>query len=89
MYAVGHQYQHADAFGVSLFPCQIARGLFVLDSATERRDPAARLEVERRTSPYQVVGSRAVAEAQLLALFQYPEWRSCVAYLHNINVYVY
>lgn len=89
MHAIGHQYQDANAFGVRLFPGQIARGLFVLYSATERRNPAARLEVERSARPYKVVGSRAVTKAQLLAFFQYPEWRSRVAHLCNIYVYIY
>lgn len=84
MHAIGHYYQDANAFGVRLFPGQIARGLFVLHSTTERRDPAARLEVERRARPYQVIGSRAVTKAQLLAFFQYPEWWSRVAHLCNI-----
>lgn len=81
VHAVGHQHQDADALGVRLFPGQVARRLLVLDRAAEGRDPAARLEVERRARAHQVVGGRAVAQAQLLALLQHTERRRRVAHL--------
>lgn len=81
--AVGHQDQNADALGMGLFPGQVTRGLLVLDRAAERGDPAAGLEVERSTSPHQIVGGRTVPQAQLLTFLQHPERRGRVAYLNT------
>lgn len=79
MHAVRHQHQNANALRRRLLARQIARGLLVLGAAAERRNPAARLEVEAGAGAHQIVGGSAIAQAQVLAFLEHAERRRGVA----------
>lgn len=84
MHTVRHQHKISDSLRGRLLPGQVASGLFIFGTSTERCDPAARLEIETSAGTDQIIRSGAITETQILTLFQHAEWGSCIP--HNVIV---
>lgn len=79
MDAVRDQDEVADAFRMGLLPREVAHGLLVIRRPAERGDPHPGLEVERGTSPDEVVHRGSVPQTQVLTLLEHAERRDGVA----------